>query len=310
MQKLYTTLLILLLTTAPWLAVAAPIAYSVNSDSGSDEADSLYRIDLDSGQETRIAPILSLGDARIDVEGLAFAPDGRLFGLDDASMTLFPLDTASAQVQTVDEEAVTGLQSGGGNDFGMTFACDGKLYVSSVVRKALYLMELDGSATFIGSLPANIGALAAYGSPVQLYGLGNGLDGNLQKDAPSLFRIDPANGATQEIGPLGAAVGDYSEGGLAFDDTGQLWAITDRRQLNQPSQVARIDLATGKASGVFELSETGFESLAITPPGGCRTVRDSGNESTVNVPALNGPGILLAILLILVSGLIVVPRRS
>ena len=276
MQKLANILLTTLLTSATTVAAAAPVAYSINSDSASAQADSLYRIDLATGQDTWVAPISSFGESRIDVEGLAFAPDGQLYGIDDSRLTLFPLNPDNGQIQTANEVPISGLPFGGGNDFGMSFTCDGDLFVTSVTRGSLYRMTLDGKTTLVGSegsLGANISALAAYGeNPVTLYGLGNGLDGNLNTDTPSLFSIDTATGVATEIGPLGAAAGAYSEGGLSFDDDGQLWAITDRRNSSGgalPSQVMKLDINTGTASDVRETSEAGFESLAITVPRGC-----------------------------------------
>ena len=41
------------------------------------------------------------------------------------------------------------------------------------------------------SLGYNISSIAAYGNPVRLYGLGNGLNQNREVDSPSLFEIDP-----------------------------------------------------------------------------------------------------------------------
>ena len=62
--------LLLLLLALPATLAAAPIGYSINSDSGTGNADSLYRIDLSDGSETRINTVKSLGSTRIDVEGL------------------------------------------------------------------------------------------------------------------------------------------------------------------------------------------------------------------------------------------------
>ena len=139
-------------TSATAVASAAPVGYSINSDSASNQADSLYRIDLATGNDTRIGTVNSFGETRIDVEGLAFAPDGTLYGIDDSALTLFPLNTDNGTVQTVDEVTLKDLPFGGSNDFGMTFACDGTLYVTSVTRGALYRVSLDGQTTEIGPL--------------------------------------------------------------------------------------------------------------------------------------------------------------
>ena len=133
-----------------------------------------------------------------------------------------------------------------------------------------FRLTLDGEATEVGPLNANISAIAAFGDT--LYGLGNGLDQDLKEDNPSLFRIDTGTGAATEIGPLGAAAGAYAEAGLAFDDSGTLWAITDRRDnvgFALKSQVMQLSLTDGSASAVQETGEAGFESLAITVPRGC-----------------------------------------
>lgn len=275
MSKIAKLLIIFLLSAVTAAAAAAPVGYSINSDGPDDLTfDSLYRIDLATGSETRIGRVNSQGVIRSDVEGLAFAPDGTLYGVDDEAMTLFPINPDNGFIQATDEVVISGLPFGGRNDFGMTFTCDGSLYVTSVTRGSLYRLDLDGTATLIGAeggLGANISAIAAYGD--KLYGLGNGLDSELAIDSRSLFEIDIDTGTATAIGPLGPAAGDYSEGGLAFDDQGQLWAITDRRdpRIGTPlsSQVMKLDLATGTASAVRQTGEAGFESLAITVPRGC-----------------------------------------
>jgi len=273
MQKLMKTMVVMLLTTLSASLAAEPYGYSINSDSGSNNADSLYRIDLATGAETRIGSVklLSAVYVKFDVEGLAFAPDGTLYGVDDDSMKLFPLDRETAQVQVDGEVSISGLPTGK-NDFGMTFACDDNLYLTSIAKGSLYLMDLAGTTTLIGSegsLDIKISALAAYGTPVKLYGLGNGIDGEGKVDTPNLYQIDTSTGVATIIGPLGDSVGNYTEGGLAFDDTGQLWAIVDRRQLLLPSQVMRVNTTTGAAFDVKNTTESGFESLAITVPKGC-----------------------------------------
>ncbi len=268
-------------------AVAVPHGYSINSDSPTANADSLYQIDLADGSHIRIGTVTSFGQVRIDVEGLALAPDGTLYGVDDDATTLFPINTSNGTVIGSQEVNISGIPSGGGNDFGMTFACDGDLYITSIRTQSLYRMALDGTATLVGtagSLGANIGAIAAYGDPVQLFGLGNGLDGNNQVDSRMLFAIDPDTGLATAIGTLGASALDYHEAGLAFDEAGMLWAITDRRAVNGgpfPSQLLRIDTSgdgSDLATAVSTTSEVGFESLAISPPRGC--FDGGGDEET------------------------------
>ena len=58
----------------------------------------------------------------------------------------------------------------------------------------------------------NISALAAYGNPVRLYGLGNGTASGdeVAVDSPNLYEIDISTGAATLIGPLGPGVGQYA----------------------------------------------------------------------------------------------------
>lgn len=277
MQKLARTLLIALLTTLSASLAAEPIGYSINSDSPTGNADSLYRINLATGAETRIARVTSSGLTRLDVEGLAFAPDGTLYGADDDTLMLFALNPDNAMVQPGSEFPIKGLPIGGSNDFGMTFACDGTLYLSSVARGTLYRVDLKGNTTVVGAEgnlnPVKIIGLAAFGD--ELYGLGKGADGPGSTVTPNLYLIDTAIGTASLVGALGAAAGPYLEGGLAFDDSGQLWAITEGALYGWPSQVMKVDRNTGVASEVRTLAETGFESLAITVPRGC-----SGNGNS------------------------------
>ena len=299
MPKIAKLPIIILLSVVAAAAGADPVGYSINSDGPDDLTfDSLYRIDLATGAETRIGRVNSQGVIRTDVEGLAFAPDGTLYGVDDEAMKLFPINPDNAFINSAEEKTISGLNLNGNNDFGMTFTCDGTLYVTSVTRGTLYELALDGTATPVGlegALGANISAIAAYGeNPVELYGLGNGLDSDLNVDSPNLYRIDIVTGQSTMIGPLGAEVGAYSEGGLAFDDEGQLWAITDRRDTKTgfplTSQVMKIDpeRVGDKAFDVKSTGEAGFESLAITVPRGCATA--GGDSAQFKVQKLFADG--------------------
>lgn len=278
MQKLVKMLLIMLLTAGAASLAAAPVGFSINADSPTDDADSLYRIDLATGAETRVGTVQGLGQTKIDVEGMAFAEDGTLYAVDDDTLTFFPLNPGNALVDVANEKAIEGppegLPIGGRNDFGLTFACDGNLYLTSIARASLYRMDLEGDLTVVGGVegklsPVNINAIAAYGDPVRMYGLGSGADEGGVTETPNLYELDLATGTANLVGPLGGAAGPYLQGGLAFDDAGQLWAITEGALFGWPSQVMKIDAGTGTASEVKTLAETGFESLAITVPRGC-----------------------------------------
>lgn len=317
MKKKFQYVLFLLVSLFAIGANAAPMAYSVNSDSGNLlTEDSLFLIDLATGSDQIRGELISGIENRLDTEGLAIAPDGVLWGIDDDSLTLFPIDSNSGAIKFQDEIPLAGFQAGGGNDFGMTFSCDNSLYISSVRTQTLYQLNMDGSSDMIGTegaLGANISAIAAIGTPTRLYGLGNGQFQDGTTDAPNLYNIDPVTGVAALIGPLGAQAGEYNQAGLAFDSDGTLWAITDRRIINDtiadlPSQILKIDVDTGTATMVSNTSDVGFESLAIAPPAECNT-GGTIDGSYPTIPTLSPAGRLLAVFILLLVGMAVLRRR-
>ena len=302
-------------------ANGAPMAYSVNSDSGNLlTEDSLYLIDLATGSDQNKGELISGIDSRLDTEGLAVAPDNTLWGVDDDSRTLFPINKESGTINSLEEKSLDGIQIGGGNDFGMTFACDNTLYITSVITRTLYKVEMsDGSSEIIGTLGAlgvNISAIAAIGNPTKLYGLGNGQFLNGDTDVPNLYSIDITTGVATLIGSLGMGTtfGEYNQGGLAFDSDGVLWAITDRRIINNsiedlPSQILRINIITGAATLVSTTSEVGFESLAIGPPTACISSNVVEDEFPT-IPTLNLSGRLLAVFVLMLAGMVILRKRN
>lgn len=315
MNKFYCYATLLVVSLFATSANSAPMAYSVNSDSGNIETeDSLYLIDLATGIDQRRGTLFTGVETRRDTEGLAFAPDGTLWGVDDESLSLFPITTSNGAVSFQAEKNLSGIQAGGGNDFGMTFSCDNTLYITSVASNTLYSLDLEGNSTVIGPLGANISAIAAIGNPTRLYGLGNGQFENGNTDSPDLYSINPDTGAATIIGALGNTVGVYNQGGLAFDTSGDLWAITDRRIVNGEiadlaSQVLRIDVNSGAATVVSSTNEVGFESLAIAPPTEC-SGPDTGTDKDERIPTMSPTGRLLAILALLFTGFGILRKRT
>jgi len=314
MNKKFKFALLMLIALFTVSANGAPVAFSVNSDSGNPQAaDSLYLVDLATGSNQLKGKLNTGIETRLDTEGLAISPDGTLWGVDDDARTLFPITMTSGIIKYQEEIPLKSFPAGGSNDFGMTFSCNSTLYVTSVVTRTLYRLGLDGSAEIVGSegaLGQNISAIAAIGSPTRLYGLGNGQFQNGKTDSPNLYSIDVVTGVADLIGPLGPAAGAYNQGGLAFDYVGNLWAITDRRIINNsiedlPSQILNIDVNTGTASVISTTSEVGFESLAIAPPTACSTSVDA----LPSIPTLSAVGQLLTIFVLMLAGMVVL-RRS
>ena len=304
--RLEKFVLVLALMLAQGVALAQPTGLAVNSRGFTVEEDIhvLWRVDLSNGQVERIGQT-----GFIDMEGLALDADGMLYGADDETKTLVTINVNSGF-----SSPVGGLRSNMGMplaqpmDFGMTFTCSGELLVSSDTERSLFSASLEtGRLQRIGqagSLAAPITDLASWGG--QLYGIGQGLageDGMFTTDAPNLYRIDPVNATAEFIGSLGEAVLPYANAGLAFDEAGNLWAITDRRANGIPdieSEILKIDLETGLAQKTADAALVGFESLAIAPPGGCDTPNGTLPEPAI-IPVNDPHGLAIMTLLMLMA---------
>lgn len=259
-------------------AFAQPYGYAVNSDGfrvPEEEIDNLFRINLSTGEAERIG-----ATGFLDIEGLSFSSEGELMGADDESNSLLSID-----IFTGAGRAVGGFS---GNlllpasqvlDFGLSFTCDA-LYATSDNLSTLYRIDHEtGEATLVGSTSVPLTGLAAYGDT--LYGIGAG------ELAPALYKVDPITAVTTMVGPLGSAAAAYVDAGLAFDEEGQLWAITDRRNVggeSYPSQILTIDIETGRATAIAE-TLYGIEAVAITAPGGCSP--DGQLPPALPVPSLS-----------------------
>ncbi|TVS13290.1 MAG: hypothetical protein EA419_02190 [Wenzhouxiangella sp.] len=292
---------------------AEPLGYSINSrglDRDDQRVNALWRIDLSNGNAEYIG-----WTSFLDVEALALSPAGALYGADDDTNTLVRVSTVTGLAQPL---------GGAGNrfntgllpldrklDFGMTFTCEGDLYVVSDVEQSLFLADIEN-----GQL-STVGADGALGSPItdiaafgdQVYGIGVGLTSTGQTAAPNLYRIDLDIPSAELVGPLGPAAAPYNNAGLSFDADGTLWAVTDRRAVggqDLPSQILRIDPASGIAQLVAE-SLIGLESLAVAPPSGCRARAQPSPGHAI--PILSRGGLVLLSLLMLMLGALSLRRH-
>lgn len=299
--KIVAGLALLAVQSVAW---AEPIGLAVNSRGflSEDQIHVLWRVDLSDGGVERIGQT-----GFLDMEGLALSPDGTLYGADDESKTLVTVSTATGFSSPVGGQASNmGLPLAQPMDFGMTFTCTGELLVSSDTEQTLFRASLDsGRLERIGapgSLGVPITGIASWGDAV--YGIGQGItgtDGEFEADAPNLYRIDPEAGTAELVGSLGNAVLPYANAGLAFDESGVLWALTDRRANGVPdipSEILRIDLATGTATKSADAALVGFESLAISAPAGCDT-RGGEIEPPEEIPANTRFGLALLAMLML-----------
>lgn len=294
-------------------AWAQPYGYAINSK-GYDLDDSrvaaLWRIDLATGAEEYIG--WTGRSDYIDVEGLGFSEEGRLYGADDNTHSLVLIGTETGNAVPVGgSRSNMGIRLGTSMDFGLTFTCQGELLLSSAGTESLYSADPDtGQVELIGELGVPIVDLAVIGETV--FGIGLGTDGEGRTAAPNLYRIDPEAPAAELVGALGADASPYIQAGLAADEEGQLWAITDRNSIppsndRLPSEILRIDPHTGVATRVAE-TLVGIESLAIESPGACD--RGLAPNGFAAVPLLSPAGYLFLAALMLVLAVRQLRRRT
>lgn len=295
-------LLPIVLVTMAASVWGGPTGFAVNSRGDSEDPqmiNALWRVDLESGEADYVG-----WTSYIDLEALALDSGGILFGADDDSKTLLRVSQVTGlalPLGGIGNRFNMGVSLDSSMDFGMAFDCQGRVFVLSEIQQTLFLGDLeDGRLSAVGE-PGSLGVpltdIAVYGQDA--FGIGVGSDSAQSVGAPNLYRVDLETGATELIGPLGSAAGAYNNAGLAFDDQGQLWAITDRRATEAgdfPSDILKIDTQTGLAEKVAE-TLVGIESLAIAPPAPC----DAGVRGTaqpVPVPLAGWP-----ILLLMIAGL-------
>lgn len=274
---------------------AAPMAYAVSFDT-------LYQLDLATGAASRIGAI-----GYNDVEGLAIGPDGTLYGASDANKTLIMIDKRTGRgVAVGGTNGNLGLTGQGlgqfdAMDFGLTFSCDGKLWLSSdATRKFWEVDPATGSARFVGNLGVQITGLGARGDGV--YGFGSNGD-------ESLYHIDLTTGQALVTGPLhnGSVIAD---GGLDADEEGNLWGVLDYRppQDNKPSDIVRIDHRTGLSTRI-STTLTEMEGLAIAPVRPCGPDPDPRGPGPVSIPSLQDLGLALLGSLMALLGFLAIDRR-
>lgn len=309
----------MVLLLAAFGAQAVPMGYVINSDSPANtDFDSLYRVDLATGNATLIGPV-GYGD----VEGLALSPEGVLYGADDGTETLITISTQTGQGSPVNNTASNltqgsaGLQLGADYDFGLTFDAQGNLWLSSDITGEIWQLDpqtgnviqrvakASAPAATTGhdgaKSAANPGALTGLAAcSADVFGVGSQGDETLYDQAQT--------GSLTTLGPLGASL-VFGDAGLDYDADGTLWGIADRsadlngNPLGEPSIIFTLNPATGAATRI-STTIVGVESLAIAPPSAtCQAQTDPPIPAT-------GPGGLAALLLAMAAaGLWALRRR-
>lgn len=286
------------LLALPGLVAAQTIAY------GAGLRD-LYRIDLDAGGSNRAgaytqAPIV-LPEV-IDVEGLAFSPEGQLFGVADGLNALYRINTTTGRATRVGP--LSGLPTTqSGFDFGLTFTADGRLWMSSDTTKQLWEVNPStGAVRLVGNLGVMISGLAARGNEVFGIGVTDTVTGPADQ---GLWRIDVETATATLVGRF-ADPFPVVDAGLDFDAQGRLWAVLDfnPRPIKsfRTSELVRLDPATGAILERRVLSGLGnddIEGLAITPP---NLVPTGTAPAALPVPTLGWAGLLVLGLLAGLAG--------
>ena len=287
-------LLAVLMCFLPLPAMAAPEAYV-------SAWNRLYRLDLATAQATPIGSGIGFND----VEGLAIAPDGMLYGVADGTVGagsqatdfLIRINTSTGAGTLVG--ALNGLSGAGPNgqlDYGLAFTCDGRLWASSDTTGTLWEINPSNAAVReVGNTGAPLSGLGGHGQ--QLYGIGvqNGFGDRAQQ---ALYRIAPDTATATRIGSLG--VNDtLSSSGADFDAGGMLWATLDSQppDVDRASRLARVDLASGKAAVIGSISgiveNVSVRGMAIAPPHGCDTGNGTGTPVAQQVPGPAAPALIL-----------------
>ena len=330
---------VVLLSAMPVMAYsndAGPVfGYSVNSSgnfTANDEVHALWRINLQTGVATRVVDTQRVPTGYLDLEALAFNDQGQLYGADDESKTLVRVGTVTGLASSVSSSSGNmGVSLMPPLDFGMTFTCDGQLLVASATEQSLFTADTSkGTLARIGvagALDVSLADLAASADAIYAIEMGQTAVGRTLE--PALYRLSLDPLAVERIGALGSAVLPYRSAGLAFDEQGQLWALTNRRNIDDqdfPSQILRIDTQTGSAEAVAQTQVVGddavvggqalvgLESLAITGPNACTASQDPDpvdvvtdgmpmdESDPVAIPVLSQPMLLLLIVLLGILG--------
>lgn len=236
----------------------------------------LYHIDLGSRQASAIGDAGYIGHQPItDITGLTWSPDGRLYAASDTIKSLIAIDTGNGRASVIGGFGLAGQgdpQHNDALDFGMTFDCEGGLWLSSATTGKLWKVDpRSGATTLVGNFGHAITGLAVRGNV--LYGAGGRGDN-------ALYRIDRVSGEATIIGGFGPQLDDTYVNSVAmgFDATDTLWAAinynppaSDDGDLVKWSDLATIDPATGVVSltgaitGPADLQYVGMKGFVIGP---------------------------------------------
>lgn len=280
---------------------AEPYAYVTNTDAEANPISyRLLKVDLATGSSQVIGRM-----GFFDVEGLAMAADGTLYGVSDQSpKTLFTIDTSFGRGTAVGSGnnnlgvAGEGVGSFDSLDLGLAFTCDGRLWMSSDTTGKLWEVNRNtGAARLVGNMGAKISGLA--GTADALYGVG------IESDR-GLFKINVDTAQATRVGQV-PNLAPYVDAGMDVDSAGNLWAVLDYDpppdsrpgDSGKQSDLVKINAQTGAFTYVSKTFPE-VEGMAIGRVPACALV--AGPVPAIPVNDLRG---LLALgALLLVVGLV------
>ena len=258
---------------AGMLAVSAPSARAATAAYG-EAFDTLYRIDLASHTAQNVGRAGSSAGQQIgNISGLSYSPDENLYAVAGGMNALATVDPNSGRLSIVGSfelDAEGDPQRNNALDLGMTFGCDGTLWLVSAYAGKLWTVDpASGATTFVGPTGHTVTGLVSAGNA--LYGAGAQGDNNF-------YRIDTKGGGATLIGSYGID-GWIDSVSMSFDEDGTLWAVLNyvppapgSTTVADWSDLARIDLATGHVTivgpitGPEDLRQVGMKGFAAGPP--------------------------------------------
>ncbi|MBQ0841323.1 MAG: VCBS domain-containing protein, partial [Gammaproteobacteria bacterium] len=264
------------------------LAYTIAGQKGitGNAKDTLYAVDLETGESTTIGQISTGGVTFTSVEGLALNPvDGFLYAIaGGAGSTDYLVKINPA---TGDSDIIATYALASFSDAGLTFSKDGNtLYMAT----GSVLNTINPSTGTLTPFIANTGTGAIDGmgiSPTDqstLYII----------SADDLYTVDIATKVVTLVGNvtfvdlLGGAINSATADGMSFDDNGQLW-IDDNA-----GNIFRYNFSTNTAEQVStvaneDVTGSGIASLAISvvDPGTYVVLSDAHNVDFSQNRAIN-----------------------
>ena len=277
--------------------------------------DRLYRIDLTTAQGVVVGTGQGLfgtynGVQIADVDGLAFASDGTLYGVADSPHVLFRASLSSGRATVVGP-----LREGGVLfnplvlvDSSLSFTCDGKLLmISRRLRKVWEVDPATAVAQQIGTSATSLAGLAVRGEQNIALGVAG---------AEGVYTFDPITGAMEKF-PNSLAGRNIAGGSIAFAADGRLFGAFDLMDL--PAGIERqilVELSPTTGAILRETTITGpqleggsdrrpVRALAIAPP----TCGPSVLAPGPNVIPVNSPVALLLLVIAVGLGAAIALRR-